>query len=129
MLLVTYVVLMLFFHSLLLPLKAILMNLVGITASYGFLVMVFEWGILDNVLGFEHLGRLTMFPPVILFSILFGLSTDYEVFLLSRVKEIYGSASGRIKTTRAKILTSPTSIAWRRASNGQPASSRPPASS
>jgi RND superfamily putative drug exporter len=88
-LLVTYVVLVLFFHSLLLPLKAILMNLVGITASYGFLVMVFEWGILDKILGFDHLGRLTMFPPVILFSILFGLSTDYEVFLLSRVKEIY----------------------------------------
>ncbi|MCC6176540.1 MAG: MMPL family transporter [Chloroflexi bacterium] len=88
-LLVTYVVLVLFFHSLILPLKAILMNLVGILASYGFLVMVFEWGILDKVLGFEHLGRLTMFPPVILFSILFGLSTDYEVFLLSRVKEIY----------------------------------------
>jgi len=88
-LLVTYFVLLLFFHSLILPLKAILMNLIGITASYGFLVMVFEWGILDDVLGFEHLGRLTMFPPVILFSILFGLSTDYEVFLLSRVKEIY----------------------------------------
>lgn len=88
-LLVTYFVLLLFFHSLILPLKAILMNLVGITASYGFLVMVFEWGILDSVLGFEHLGRLTMFPPVILFSILFGLSTDYEVFLLSRVKEIF----------------------------------------
>jgi len=88
-LLVTYVVLLLFFHSLILPLKAILMNLVGITASYGFLVLVFEKGILDDVLNFEHLGRLTMFPPVILFSILFGLSTDYEVFLLSRVKEIY----------------------------------------
>lgn len=88
-LLVTYFVLLLFFHSLILPLKAILMNLIGITASYGFLVMVFEWGILDKILGFEHLGRLTMFPPVILFSILFGLSTDYEVFLLSRVKEIY----------------------------------------
>jgi hypothetical protein len=88
-LLVTYFVLLLFFHSLILPLKAILMNLIGITASYGFLVMVFEWGILDDVLGFEHLGRLTMFPPVILFSILFGLSTDYEVFLLSRVKEIF----------------------------------------
>ena len=88
-LLVTYFVLLLFFHSLILPLKAILMNLIGIAASYGFLVMVFEWGILDKVLGFEHLGRLTMFPPVILFSILFGLSTDYEVFLLSRVKEIY----------------------------------------
>ena len=89
MLLVTYFVLLLFFHSLILPLKAILMNLIGITASYGFLVMVFEWGILDDVMRFEHLGRLTMFPPVILFSILFGLSTDYEVFLLSRVKEIY----------------------------------------
>lgn len=88
-LLVTYFVLLLFFHSLILPLKAILMNLIGISASYGFMVMVFEWGILDKVLGFEHLGRLTMFPPVILFSILFGLSTDYEVFLLSRVKEIY----------------------------------------
>lgn len=93
-LLVTYCVLVLFFHSLLLPLKAILMNLVGITASYGFLVMVFQWGILDKVLGFEHLGRLTMFPPVILFSILFGLSTDYEVFLLSRVKEIYRERVG-----------------------------------
>jgi RND superfamily putative drug exporter len=88
-LLVTYFVLLLFFHSLILPLKAILMNLIGISASYGFLVMVFEWGILDDVMRFEHLGRLTMFPPVILFSILFGLSTDYEVFLLSRVKEIY----------------------------------------
>jgi RND superfamily putative drug exporter len=88
-LLVTYFVLLLFFHSLLLPLKAILMNVVAIAASYGFMVMVFQWGILDDLLGFEHLGRLTMFPPVILFSILFGLSTDYEVFLLSRVKELY----------------------------------------
>ncbi|MFN8522459.1 MAG: MMPL family transporter [Chloroflexota bacterium] len=88
-LLVTYVVLLLFFHSLLLPLKAILMNVVSIIASYGFMVMVFQWGILDKVMGFEHLGRLSMFPPVILFSILFGLSTDYEVFLLSRVKELY----------------------------------------
>jgi len=95
-LLVTYFVLLLFFHSLILPLKAILMNLVGITASYGFLVMVFEWGILDKLLGFEHLGRLTMFPPVILFSILFGLSTDYEVFLLSRVKEIYEREKRRL---------------------------------
>jgi RND superfamily putative drug exporter len=88
-LVVTYIVLVLFFHSLLLPLKAILMNLVSILASYGFLVMVFQWGILDDVLGFEHLGRTSMLVPVILFSVLFGLSTDYEVFLLSRVKELY----------------------------------------
>jgi RND superfamily putative drug exporter len=95
-LLVTYFVLLLFFHSLILPLKAILMNMIGITASYGFLVMVFEWGILDKILHFEHLGRLTMFPPVILFSILFGLSTDYEVFLLSRVKEIFERDKARL---------------------------------
>ena len=86
---ITYVVLLLFFHSLLLPLKAILMNLLSIVASYGVMVMVFQWGILDKPLNFEHIGHLTMFSPPILFSVLFGLSTDYEVFLLSRVKELY----------------------------------------
>jgi RND superfamily putative drug exporter len=88
-LLVTYLVLLLFFHSLILPLKAILLNVVAILASYGVLVMVFQHGVGENLLDFDHLGRLSMFSPVILFSILFGLSTDYEVFLLSRVKEIY----------------------------------------
>jgi RND superfamily putative drug exporter len=88
-LLVTYVILLLFFHSLILPLKAILMNVVSILASYGVLVLVFQHGWGERVLGFEHLGHLSMFSPVILFSILFGLSTDYEVFLLSRVKELY----------------------------------------
>lgn len=88
-LLVTYVVLMMFFHSLVLPLKAILMNVVSILASYGVLVLIFQHGFGDNLLNFESLGKVSMFAPVILFSILFGLSTDYEVFLLSRVKELY----------------------------------------
>ena len=88
-LLVTYVVLLLFFHSLILPLKAILMNVASILASYGVLVLVFQHGVGEKLLGFEHQGRLSMFSPVILFSILFGLSTDYEVFLLSRVRELY----------------------------------------
>ncbi|MFN0071958.1 MAG: MMPL family transporter [Chloroflexota bacterium] len=88
-LVVTYVVLLLFFHSLILPLKAILMNVASILASYGVLVLVFQYGFGENILDFEHQSRMSMFSPVILFSILFGLSTDYEVFLLSRVRELY----------------------------------------
>src|SRR5262249_44983074 len=83
-LLVTYLVLLLFFHSLILPLKAIMLNVVSILASYGVLVLVFQQGYGEKVLDFESNGHLSMFAPVILFSILFGLSTDYEVFLLSR---------------------------------------------
>lgn len=88
-LLVTYVVLVLFFHSLILPLKAVLMNVASILASYGVLVLVFQQGVGEKLLGFEHQGRLSVLTPVILFAILFGLSTDYEVFLLSRVRELF----------------------------------------
>ncbi len=88
-LVVTYGILLVFFHSLLLPFKAILLNAVSIAASYGVMVMVFQWGIIDQLIGLDHLGHVSLIPPVILFAILFGLSTDYEVFLLSRVKELY----------------------------------------
>jgi RND superfamily putative drug exporter len=86
-LLVTFVVLMLFFHSLVLPLVAIVFNLISLLASFGALVLVFQWGIGDSVLGFDALGALQGFTPVMLFSVLFGLSTDYQVFLLTRVRE------------------------------------------
>ena len=88
-LLMTFVILMLFFHSLVLPLKAILLNLVSLVASYGILVLVFQFGYGDSLLGFKSLGALLSYTPVLLFSILFGLSTDYEVFLLTRVREYY----------------------------------------
>ncbi len=88
-LLVTFVILMLFFHSLILPIKAILLNIVSILASYGILVLIFQYGYGDSLLGFESLGALISYTPVLLFSILFGLSTDYEVFLLTRVREYY----------------------------------------
>lgn len=88
-LLVTYVILMLFFHSLILPLKAIILNLIGLGASYGVLVMVFQFGWGDSLLGFESSGAVLSYTPVLVFSILFGLSTDYEVFVLSRVREYY----------------------------------------
>ena len=86
-LLVTYVVLMVFFHSLILPLVAIALNLVSLLVSFGALVIVFQWGIGDSLLGFESLGSVGGYTPVMLFSVLFGLSTDYQVFLLTRVRE------------------------------------------
>ncbi len=88
-LLVTFMILMLFFHSVLLPIKAILLNLVSLMASFGVLVFVFQYGNFESLLGFHSLGALLSYTPVLLFSILFGLSTDYEVFLLTRVREYF----------------------------------------
>ena len=83
----TFLVLVILFRSVLLPLKAVVMTLLSSLAAYGVLVMVFQYGWGDGLLGFEHLGHVTNWVPPFLFSILFGLSMDYEVFLLSRVRE------------------------------------------
>lgn len=83
----TYLVLLLLFRSLLLPLKAILMNALSILASYGALVWVFQDGNLSQWLGFSALGFVEASLPIIMFCVLFGLSMDYEVFLLSRIRE------------------------------------------
>jgi RND superfamily putative drug exporter len=85
----TFLVLVILFRSVLLPLKAVVMTLLSVLAAYGVLVMVFQWGWGDDLLGFEHLGHVTAWVPPFLFSILFGLSMDYEVFLLTRVREHY----------------------------------------
>jgi RND superfamily putative drug exporter len=87
--LVTFIMLMMFFQSVFLPLKAILMNFASILATYGVLTLIFQYGWGDRLLGFSNLGGLGMFAPATLFAILFGLSTDYEVFMLSRVKEYF----------------------------------------
>ena len=83
----TYLVLLVLFRSLLLPLKAVLMNALSILASYGALVWVFQEGNLGRFLGFSGLGFVEASLPVIMFCVLFGLSMDYEVFLLSRIRE------------------------------------------
>lgn len=85
---VTYVVLFLLLGSLLLPLKAVLMNIVSISASYGALVWIFQDGHLSSWLNFTP-GPIEAMVPIIMFCLLFGLSMDYEVFLLSRVREEY----------------------------------------
>ena len=86
---VTYCILMLVFRSIVLPAKAILMNLLSILASYGALVYIFQEGHFHQFLNFTPLGFVEASSPILMFCALFGLSMDYEVFLLSRVREAY----------------------------------------
>ena len=88
-LLLTFLILMMFFQSVFLPLKAILMNILSILATFGVLVLIFQHGWGAGLFGFEPVGAIGVITPAILFVILFSLSTDYEVFMLSRIKEYY----------------------------------------
>lgn len=85
----SFVVLLLFLRSILLPLKAIIMNMASVLAAYGLLVFVFQQGHGAGLLSFSKVGYIESFLPLFLFCILFGLSMDYEVFLLARVREEY----------------------------------------
>jgi uncharacterized membrane protein YdfJ with MMPL/SSD domain len=85
----SFLVLMVMLRSLLLPLKAVLMNLLSIGAAFGVLVAIFQWGWFDSLLGFENQGALDTINVPLIFAIVFGLSMDYEVFLMSRIREHY----------------------------------------
>ena len=87
--LATFVMLFLAFGSLVLPLKAIVMNILSLSVMYGVLVWVFQEGHLSGLLHFTANGTLNPATPILMFAIMFGLSMDYEVFLLSRVREHY----------------------------------------
>ncbi|CAN5596217.1 hypothetical protein BH24CHL9_BH24CHL9_07380 [soil metagenome] len=113
----TYGVLFLLLRSVLLPAKALVMNSLSILASFGALVWIFQDGNLSAILGFVPLGFVETTLPVILFCVVFGLSMDYEVFLLSRMKEVWDRTgdnreavarglerSGRIVTSAALIV-------------------------
>jgi len=88
-LLLSFILLMVVFRSLLVPLKAVVMNLLSIGSAYGILVAVFQWGWLSDIIGIDKTGPIDAWIPMFLFAIVFGLSMDYEVFLLSRIKEEY----------------------------------------
>ncbi|HEY3072437.1 MAG TPA: MMPL family transporter [Candidatus Limnocylindrales bacterium] len=88
-LLASAAILFLLFGSLAIPIKAVVMTLLSITASFGALVWIFQDGNLGNVLGFQSPGFTIAGNPIIMFSVLFGLSMDYEVLLLSRIQEAY----------------------------------------
>lgn len=85
----SYLLLMVLFRSVLVPLKAAVLNLLSVAAAYGVLVMVFQWGWAASLVGLESTVPIISFIPLFMFAILFGLSMDYEVFLLSRVREEY----------------------------------------
>jgi uncharacterized membrane protein YdfJ with MMPL/SSD domain len=85
----SFLVLMVMLRSLILPLKAVLMNLLSIGAAFGVLVAIFQWGWFDGFLGFESQGALDTINIPLIFAIVFGLSMDYEVFLMSRIRERY----------------------------------------
>jgi putative drug exporter of the RND superfamily len=118
-LVMSFVLLMLVFRSVLVPLKAVLLNLLSIGASYGVMVMVFQWGWGADLIGLESTVPIVSFIPMFMFAILFGLSMDYEVFLLSRVREEYAAGAsngesvvrgvaktGRVITSAALIMAS-----------------------
>ena len=85
---VSYVVLLVLLRSVLLPLKAILMNLLSVGAAYGVLVAIFQWGWLDWI-GYSSPGHIDTIVPALVLAVTFGLSMDYEVFLLTRIRERY----------------------------------------
>src|SRR6266545_3672653 len=116
-LLVTFVVLFLFTGSVVIPLTALVLNLLSLTAMYGAMVYVFQDGHFAGVLGFTPTGTIDTSMPVLLFCVAFGLSMDYEVFMLSRIKEEHDRTgdtvaavavglerTGRIVTTAAALL-------------------------
>jgi uncharacterized membrane protein YdfJ with MMPL/SSD domain len=116
-LILTYFLLMRAFRSVLLPLKAVLLNLLSVAASYGMLVVVFKWGVGSSVLGLYQIDQVEGWIPIFLFAMLFGLSMDYEVFMVTRMREewdngrdnreavAYGlERTGRIVTAAAIVM-------------------------
>ncbi|GAA2010346.1 MMPL family transporter [Catenulispora yoronensis] len=114
----SFLLLLLVFRSVVIPLKAALTNLLSIGAAYGVIVAVFQWGWLKSVFGLDATTPIASPLPTIFFAVLFGLSMDYEVFLLSRVREEYEAtgdttesvargiaATGRVITSAALIMT------------------------
>jgi uncharacterized membrane protein YdfJ with MMPL/SSD domain len=86
---VAFLLLLVTFRSIVIPLKAIVLNLLSVAASYGVLVLVFQHRWAESLLGFKSTGAITSWLPLFLFVILFGLSMDYHVFILSRVREAF----------------------------------------
>ena len=108
----SFLLLMIVFRSVLVPLKAALMNLLSIAAAYGVLVAVFQWGWGNELIGLHNTMPINPFLPLIMFAILFGLSMDYEVFLLSRIREEYVATGDnhdavvRGLSSTARVITS-----------------------
>jgi len=112
----SFVLLLVMFRSVLVPIKAAVMNALSIGASYGVLVAVFQWGWFGGIVGVGREGPIESFMPVMLFAVLFGLSMDYEVFLVSRIREEYlrlgdnSEAVARGLAATARVITAAAAI-------------------
>ena len=112
----SFLLLLVVFRSIVVPLKAVIMNLLSIAAAYGVIVAVFQWGWLSDVFGVGKPGPIEAWAPMMLFAIVFGLSMDYEVFLLSRIKEEYdrtgdnGQAVADGLASTARVITAAAAI-------------------
>jgi RND superfamily putative drug exporter len=96
-LVLTYLLLMRAFRSVILPLKAVLLNLLSVAASYGMLVVFFKWGLGDSLFGLYQFPQVEGWIPIFLFAMLFGLSMDYEVFLVSRMRETWDEEHDNVR--------------------------------
>jgi RND superfamily putative drug exporter len=112
----SFLLLLAVFRSLLVPLKAVAMNLLSILASFGILVAIFQWGWLAGLIGVDKEGPVEAFLPMMLFAVLFGLSMDYEVFLVSRIREEYlksgdnSEAVARGLSVTSRVITAAAAI-------------------
>jgi RND superfamily putative drug exporter len=110
--LLSFLLLMVVFRSVMVPLKAALLNLLSIGAAYGVVVVIFQWGWGRSLLGIDQLIPIVSFVPMMMFAVLFGLSMDYEVFLLSRIREDYLKTGNNVESvvtgiaTTARVITS-----------------------
>jgi RND superfamily putative drug exporter len=99
----TFVLLFLIFESVVIPLKAIVLNMLSLTATFGAMVWVFQEGHLSHLLDFTATGLTDISAPILMFCIAFGLSMDYEVFLLSRIKEEYDRTGDNVASVAAGL--------------------------
>ncbi len=110
--LLSFLLLMAVFRSILVPIKAAVLNLLSIGAAYGVVVVIFQWGWGRSLLGIDDLIPIVSFVPMMMFAVLFGLSMDYEVFLLSRIREEYLKTGNNVESvvtgisTTARVITS-----------------------
>ena len=95
---ITFVVLFLFTGSLLVPVKALVLNVLSLSATFGAMVWIFQEGHLSKTLAFTATGNLDTTTPILMFCVAFGLSMDYEVFLLSRIKEEYDRTGDNVSS-------------------------------
>ena len=114
-LVISFLLLMFVFHSLLVPLKAVIMNLLSISAAYGVVVAIFQWGWLSDITTVQP-APIEPFIPMMMFAIVFGLSMDYEVFLISRIREEFDRTGDAVESVAdglagtARVITAAAAI-------------------